>query len=591
VFDISVYNNNAKYADLAAALNGGANIPQSLQKGGMSVKYVQSSDNKYVQYRLKAEEFSTDVEDWEEVGGDVKVTNSSLVSDLDISDANGNVLARFEGGHFKVKKFDSADVMSSIQAILSNIGFDNIPEFDEEEDYAIGDIVRYGKLVYIFISAHEAGEWDASEVEETIINTEHPIAVEDALSTDLDITDALGNVLVRFKNGHIKVKNFDSSNIQIDANGKDWSDEEELIELPMPSSIAKVNIKCTALPTSLNKDDDYTAVLEYCDREGNYFAKRISKFNRQGRSSMFFPKSNYSFDIDDGTKIRFGNWVAQDSFHLKANYIDAFRGGRGIVSYRVQTEISNLNTWEDARPWRKINKDEVSIYNSTGNETLDLNSNALGIPDGFPCELYVNGEFYGLYTLNLKKHRDNMAMSNTDAKNIQLDGESFNIFFRGADSIDWTKFEVRNPKNLVYATSDSDSASARKYDADVSQREIAGETTSTTATPWSNSSTYAKNALVTYNDRMYLSLVNDNTGNAPVPCTNPKNVFKNATSYWIDITFTNEVKQYIRRFANANNSISTKADFETYLDSAWCIDYVLQTNAFMNIDVYTNNTQ
>ena len=72
VFDISVYNNNAKYADLAAALNGGANIPQSLQKGGMSVKFVLSSDNKYVQYRLKSNTFSTDTEDWEDESTEVQ---------------------------------------------------------------------------------------------------------------------------------------------------------------------------------------------------------------------------------------------------------------------------------------------------------------------------------------------------------------------------------------------------------------------------------------------------------------------------------------------------------------------------------------
>ena len=67
VFDISVYNNNAKYADLAAALNGGANIPQSLQKGGMSVKFVQSSDNKYVQYMLMAQSFTTDTTKWQQI--------------------------------------------------------------------------------------------------------------------------------------------------------------------------------------------------------------------------------------------------------------------------------------------------------------------------------------------------------------------------------------------------------------------------------------------------------------------------------------------------------------------------------------------
>ena len=51
VFDITVYNSNTKYADLAAALGvDGANIPATLRRGGMSVKFVQSSDNKYVQY-------------------------------------------------------------------------------------------------------------------------------------------------------------------------------------------------------------------------------------------------------------------------------------------------------------------------------------------------------------------------------------------------------------------------------------------------------------------------------------------------------------------------------------------------------------
>ena len=52
VFDISEYHAGAKYADLAAALGtNGANVPEGVRKGGMSVKYVSNSDNKYVQYR------------------------------------------------------------------------------------------------------------------------------------------------------------------------------------------------------------------------------------------------------------------------------------------------------------------------------------------------------------------------------------------------------------------------------------------------------------------------------------------------------------------------------------------------------------
>lgn len=67
VFDISEYHAGAKYADLAAALdsNNGGGVPQSLQKGGMSVKFVSNSDNKYVQYFLTKDEWSASEGDWE----------------------------------------------------------------------------------------------------------------------------------------------------------------------------------------------------------------------------------------------------------------------------------------------------------------------------------------------------------------------------------------------------------------------------------------------------------------------------------------------------------------------------------------------
>lgn len=69
VFDISAYKATggtlATFADLSAALNGGNNIPSALRKGGMSVKYVQTSDNTYVQYRLMADTWSTVETDWQ----------------------------------------------------------------------------------------------------------------------------------------------------------------------------------------------------------------------------------------------------------------------------------------------------------------------------------------------------------------------------------------------------------------------------------------------------------------------------------------------------------------------------------------------
>lgn len=83
VFDISVYKSSggtlATYADLAAALDGGNNIPASARKGGMSVKFVQSSDNKYVQYFCKAQNFTTDITQWQGVDDVPTVGSGNLV--------------------------------------------------------------------------------------------------------------------------------------------------------------------------------------------------------------------------------------------------------------------------------------------------------------------------------------------------------------------------------------------------------------------------------------------------------------------------------------------------------------------------------
>ena len=112
-FDISAYHATggvlAKYADLTAALGtNGANIPDTLRKGGMSVKFVQSSDNKYVQYFLTKDEWSANAEDWEKLNLEEEV--SQLGQDVnDISDI-------LNGGEEEIK---------TLQTPLSTSGYIN----------------------------------------------------------------------------------------------------------------------------------------------------------------------------------------------------------------------------------------------------------------------------------------------------------------------------------------------------------------------------------------------------------------------------------------------------------------------------------
>ena len=84
VFDITAYNSNTKYADLSAALGtNGVNIPESLRRGGMSVKFVQNSDNKYVQFRymssLTAAADFTNIANWQGVDDEPTAGSDNLV--------------------------------------------------------------------------------------------------------------------------------------------------------------------------------------------------------------------------------------------------------------------------------------------------------------------------------------------------------------------------------------------------------------------------------------------------------------------------------------------------------------------------------
>ena len=93
-FDISELNATenphtlATYADLQSALNA---LPAEYRKGGMSVKFVQSSDNTYVQYRLISDEWSINTEDWSFCGNDVYVENPEWIRV--VLDADKHILA------------------------------------------------------------------------------------------------------------------------------------------------------------------------------------------------------------------------------------------------------------------------------------------------------------------------------------------------------------------------------------------------------------------------------------------------------------------------------------------------------------------
>ena len=223
-------------------------------------------------------------------------------------------------------------------------------------------------------------------------------------------------------------------------NKLDFSDNTDIF-IPIPRGVAVVNIIADSLATSKAQNKD--AMLEFWG-SGIYFRKNII-LNAQGETSMNFAKKNQSLDFKDGTSIKFGDWVSQDSFHLKANADDVFCGLNNVVYKYADYVVGKTDT----RANRVLCSATTSYQNASGNFNADFDDNAKCMPDGFPISLHLNGEFYGMYSWNMKKHRANYSMDKKDYTSIMIDPDSLTskTFWNG--TIDWSKFELKNPKTLI----------------------------------------------------------------------------------------------------------------------------------------------
>lgn len=229
--------------------------------------------------------------------------------------------------------------------------------------------------------------------------------------------------------------------------------ESSKIKLGEPRC-AFVNITgISQMPTT--KTQNLQAWLEFYDGGGSYFKKRVI-LNAQGNSSMGFVKKNVSVKFYEETwgegkttDITFGNWVKQDAFHLKAYYTDFFRGC-GKIAYDIYDDITSDR--EKPFPWQRAGVTTAS-------------AKAMCHPNGFPCYVYLNDKFYGLFVWSLKKNHKNMGQEKNNPLHIHLDGVlAAETIFDG--KINWSQFEVRTPKGLYCVDIETNMLQYKMYDGD-----------------------------------------------------------------------------------------------------------------------------
>lgn len=185
--------------------------------------------------------------------------------------------------------------------------------------------------------------------------------------------------------------------------------------LPKPSGPIKIEMFVESLPSTKAEGSMLAKLI--LTSEGVSFTT-YAKFAVQGSSSAVYPKKNWSYDFytDDTLsterQVKIGDFMPQEQLVWKANWIDATHS-RNIMTNRLWEEMVQTRK---GYPKREV---DASYVNATGINTL--NTGATGHVDGYPAAVYVNGDFYGIGTLNVGKKRSNYNLSKSNKAQVQFE--------------------------------------------------------------------------------------------------------------------------------------------------------------------------
>lgn len=524
-----------------------------------------------------------------------------------IIDAENKVLGGFraDDGHMIVGSIDISTFISNaiidisdIKERTSHLSTIENDEYLSVETDAEGKVIGYTApdgSHYLYKVKSETIPTEFEHIEDPEGRTEITTDADDRV---LAYRDSEGK-----KHEHsMETKNLEVSNLNLQGNSVnniqdalkangfevksriDWSEYiskngDYPLNLPTPRC-ARLNIISNSDLTQLSKlglsgaiegkNYNIPAVIEFWDMQGNYF-KKNAYLSGQGSSSMKYIKKNIAIDLFDSEiggesfSVKFGEWVPQDSFHLKAYYTDPFRG-MCVIGYSIYNDIVKTRGLEKDYVWKRalLNTDAITptnpIVDGKKEVLLYTESGARCFPDGFPCMVFQNGEFWGLYSFQLKKHRSNYCLNKKTAEHIHLDGNisETSLFNANGDSslIQWKNinkvgFEIRNPKSLYLMD-------GSEYDADLNSGELIDETSDFYDESKHKTSAKVKKYIIDFSKTL-----------ATIKAAE-------------DVYLGNKTDENLK---------AIKDTLETYFDSENLIDYLITCDVLRNTDGFADNWQ
>ena len=443
ILNISQTNNKYDYTSATAR----AAVPASERWSGREIRY--KTAEKWINEQFIGDDIA-DWEDsslWKEANGFDSTEQYLYV----ITDSDKKVVLAIRGdGSVEIPKGIPDEVVTRFAEVatqLSDIG-NRVPvDAPEKYLYVITDSDKKIVLAIREDGSVEIPKGIPSEVATQLTALWERAPIDAPEGYLYAITDSVKKVVLAIReDGSVEIPKLKGGDISRVAKDVDLlnaiSDKTPAseIRIPRPNTVPRVYFNGVTV-AELDPDEPIECEFKYIDDEGNYFEKVIL-LTLQGSSSLDYHKKNYGFDIlnKDGSEcsIRVGDWVPQDSFHFKANFIDATHF-RNVGICQLYDKMRRTLPAGQVYPFQPpYVRDAASFPNR-------FPTGALGHIDGFPIELYINDLYHGLYTWNLKVHRANFDMKKGNQYQVLLKQDSdYGMDFYTYRETDW---EFKNPKS------------------------------------------------------------------------------------------------------------------------------------------------
>lgn len=145
--------------------------------------------------------------------------------------------------------------------------------------------------------------------------------------------------------------------------------------------------------------------IAFVYENGEQHISGYAEIKPQGTSSLAYDKKNFTIKFyqdeahEDKLKIDVG-WGEQNKYCLKANWVDRTHS-RNVVTAKLASQV----------------QEKYGLLTQAPKN---------GLVDGFPIEIYANGEFHGIYTFNIPKDAWQFNMDDDNPDHIVVSGETYN---------------------------------------------------------------------------------------------------------------------------------------------------------------------